>query len=394
VEISIKDSAATAPNISQYYLLTQGLKDKSLCLARILEMEKFEGILIFVRTKIQTVEIAEQLVDLGYSCGPLNGDIAQSQRLRMVEQLKSGKLDIVVATDVAARGLDVDRISHVINFDVPFDTEAYIHRIGRTGRAGRSGKAILFLAQREKSMLKAIEKATKQKIELLNLPSVAEINCRRIETYKNEITATLTSDCSFFANLVEEYCRENDTPTIAVAAALAKMNQGKTPLVLTKAEEPRRHESQPKSRERYSVKTIERHTPRKQRAEGIPEQGMDRYRIEVGSSHGVKPGNIVGAIANEADLSSEHIGKIAIFDDYSTVDLPYGMPNQTLRLLQKTHILDRKLRIRREVPATGSDQQTSAAPVTDFNRRVRSSVKAPRRKGQIDNRPYSVSITK
>jgi ATP-dependent RNA helicase DeaD len=399
VEITIKDKTATAPNTKQSYLITQGFRNKTESLERILEMEQFEGILIFVRTKVQTVELAEHLAGLGYACGPLNGDIPQNQRLRMVEHLKSGKLDIVVATDVAARGLDVERISHVINFDVPFDTEAYIHRIGRTGRAGRDGKAILFLASRERSMLKSIERATRQKIDLMRLPTIAEINSRRIESYKSKITSTLAADCSFFARLVEEYCRDNDQPVAQVAAALAKMGQEKSPLL---REEPKKFNQRADKRldSRGSrggssqKRNVERRTPSKRRINSGPEEAMDRYRIEIGSTHGIKPGNIVGAIANEADISSEHIGRISIFDDYSTVDLPYGMPSHTLRLLQKTRIHDRTLQIRKEEGAAAASGKTSSSNTKRKIKIVGGFEKAPRRKGQNKNRSSSPPSSK
>ncbi len=395
VEITIKDKTATAPNISQSYLLTQGFRNKTESLERILEVEQFEGILIFVRTKIQTVELAEHLAELGHACGPLNGDIPQNQRLRMVEQLKSGKLDIVVATDVAARGLDVERISHVINFDIPFDTEAYIHRIGRTGRAGRNGKAILFLSSRERSMLKSIERATRQKIEMMKLPTIAEINARRIESYKNQITTTLATDCSFFVNLIEEYCQKNDLPVTQVAAALAKMGQEKSPLLRP---EPKHFKEMKKGSgrsDRVQRRKVDSSMSKKRRIHTGPEEAMDRYRIEIGSSHGVKPGNIVGAIANEADISSEHIGRISIFDNYSTVDLPYGMPSQTLRLLQKTRIHDKTLRIRKESEAkTVAKDKKSHVSEKSSRKKVKSIEKVPRRRGQNKNRFASTSAAK
>ncbi len=228
IEITIKNRTATASTISQHYLFTNGYKAKQESLERILEAESFDGILIFVRTKIQTVELSEHLSSRGYLCSPLNGDIPQSQRLRTVEHLKSKKIDILIATDVAARGLDVERISHVINFDVPFDTEAYIHRIGRTGRAGRNGKAILFLQSRERSMLKSIERTTRQKIQTMKLPSESEVQALRIEEYKKQITATLATDCTFYSKLIEDYCQETAIPVQQIAAALAKMSQGKT----------------------------------------------------------------------------------------------------------------------------------------------------------------------
>lgn len=393
VEITIKNKTATASTISQHYLITSGFAAKRNALSKILEAESFDGMLIFVRTKMQTVELAEYIAELGYSCAALNGDIAQSQRLRTVEQLKASKLDILIATDVAARGLDVERVSHVVNFDIPFDTEAYIHRIGRTGRAGRSGKAILFLTPRERSMLKSIERATRQKIDVMPLPTVAEINAKRITEYKNRISETLATDCSFFAQLITEYCQENDAPAEVVAAALAKMAQGKSPLLLQA--EPR-SKGNPRENQFGDRKNKTERRPRQNRQGNVlPEEGMDRYRIEIGETHGVKPGNIVGAIANEVDISSDYIGRIAIFDDYSTVDLPYGMPKQLLRLLQGVRINGRPMKARKDdtAAADGGPRQNGSAG-KGGNGKVRNSFKAPRRKNQSGNRSYSAAAAK
>ena len=349
-EITVKGKTATAAKINQRYIITNGRKAKHDAIERILEAEDYEGILIFVRTKIETVELAEHLSGIGYSCGPLNGDIPQNQRLRMVEQLKSGKLDIVIATDVAARGLDVDRISHVINYDVPSDSEAYIHRIGRTGRAGRHGSAILFLHPREKRMLRIIEKDTKSAIAQMRLPTPAEINTRRVATFNKNITVALAEDCSFFNTLIEEYCLENDVPSHRVAGAIAKMLHDKSPLFLEQQNKKITTEPSPKKirREKPSqdraIKQQSKAAPQQQ-----PEEGMDRYRIDAGENHGVKPANIVGAIANEADIDSQHIGRISIFPDYSTVELPYGMPKQILRLLQKARVNSRMMQLKKEV---------------------------------------------
>ncbi len=347
VEIMIKSRTATATTIHQRYLLTDGFSRKIEALGRILEMEPFNGVLIFVRTKIQTVELAEKLASLGYSCAPLCGDIPQNQRLRTVEQLKSGKLDILVATDVAARGLDVERISHVINFDIPFDNEAYIHRIGRTGRAGRKGEAILFIHPREKRMLHAIETLTRQKIEPMTVPTVRDINARRVEAFKERITDTLKkNDFTFFKDLLDGYMQETKVPAVDLAAVLAGIAQGNTPFFLKESPADKRPVRKESERNRTFEKTPRPKTFTKRPA-SEPEQGMDRYRIEIGLTHGVKPGNIVGAIANEAELSSEHIGRISIFDDHSTIDLPFGMPDDILRLLKKVRINERMLKISR-----------------------------------------------
>lgn len=338
VEITIRSKTATASTINQKFLITNGMNAKKEALGRILEVSETDGVLLFVRTKMQTVELAEFLIERGYQAAPLNGDIPQNQRLRTVEQLKSGKIDILVATDVAARGLDVERVSHVINFDIPFDTESYIHRIGRTGRAGRAGEAILLLAPREKSMLKSIERASRRKIEMMHMPTVAEVNKKRIEAYKSRITSTLTEDCSFFNELIGEYCRETEASVEQVAAALAKLVQGNSPMLL----EEKKYERRERRERKPSVGRNNRRTS------GRPDQGMERYRIAVGEFHGVKPGNIVGAIANEVDMDSEYIGRISIHDEYSTVDLPAGMPRQLMKVLHNARINGRMMKLSRD----------------------------------------------
>jgi len=383
-EITIKGKTSTAQNIRQRFLVTSGFH-KLDSLTRVLEAESFEGMLIFVRTKNQTLELAEKLAARGFSVAPLNGDIPQNVRQRTVEQLKSGKLDILVATDVAARGLDVERVSHVLNFDIPYDTESYIHRIGRTGRAGRSGEAILFVTTRERQMVGTIERATRQKIEMMKLPSTEAINDKRIMEFKQRITETLTADnLDFYQRLIEEYVGEHEVPVDLVAAALACLAQGDKPLLLkdqpapspvpydrsarkfdrperpfsrARKEEPREFREAREFKEyREPRKFTESRPPREYRDSkesrepryaSEPDQGMERFRIEVGHNQGVKPGNIVGAIANEADLSSKHIGRISIFEDHSTVDLPTGITPETLSLLKKVRVADKQLKISR-----------------------------------------------
>jgi ATP-dependent RNA helicase DeaD len=348
VEITIKTSTTTADTIRHRYWMVDGMH-KLDALTRILESEPFDGIIIFVRTKTVTVELAEKLEARGYSCAPLNGDIAQKTRERTVEQLKSGKLDILVATDVAARGLDVDRISHIINYDIPHDTESYVHRVGRTGRAGRSGDAILFVAPREKSMLFAIEKATRQKIDMMKLPSTEAINNQRLARFKQRITDTLAAgDIEFFTNLMDQYCREHNVPELDVAAALAKMLQGDKPLLLT--DNPKRREPASEtrsSREQVREQRREQGPRNRGRGDGPTEVGMERFRIEVGNDHGVKPANIVGAIINEAGLSIENIGRIKISDTFSTVDLPEGIPKDIFMMLKKVWVSGQQLKISR-----------------------------------------------
>ncbi|TKB06938.1 DEAD/DEAH box helicase [Desulforhopalus sp. IMCC35007] len=346
VEITIKSEAMTANTVAQRGLVTSGgFAAKVDALAKVLESETFDGVLIFVRTKLQTVELAEKISALGYSTTALNGDIQQTQRLRTIEQLKSGNIDILIATDVAARGLDVERISHVINFDIPFDTEAYVHRIGRTGRAGRTGHAILFVNPRERSMLRSIERATKQKIEMMQLPTVADINTKRIQAFKNKISTTLEENTSFYEKLIGDYITETDADITQVAAALALLAQGKKPLLL--AEEKRAKYQPEKDRNIAPNRAKQTRKVRTHNVQLPPDEGLERFRIEAGNQHGIKAGNIVGAIANEADINSKYIGRISIFDDYSTVDLPFGMPDKTLNLLKKARIGSRQMQIQR-----------------------------------------------
>ena len=344
-EISIKTRTATAETIRQRYWQVSGFH-KLDALTRILEVEPFDGVLMFVRTKTATTELAEKLEARGYAAAAMNGDMAQAHREQMVERLKKGTLDILVATDVAARGLDVDRISHVINYDVPYDTEAYIHRIGRTGRAGRQGEAILFIAPRERRMLYAIEKATRQKIEQLVLPTTETVNNKRIADFKQKITDTLAAgELAFMQGLVEGYRQEHDIPAVEIAAALAKMALGDKPLLLSPDKEKNTFRD-----DAAAASPGRKPSPEKKRRGGAPTEpaaGMERYRIEVGHSHGVKPGNIVGAIANEAGLDGEHIGHIDIGPEFSTVDLPLGMPKDIFMDLKKVRVCGVPMRISR-----------------------------------------------
>ena len=340
-EISIKARTATAETIRQRYWLVSGLH-KLDALTRILEVEPFDALLMFVRTRTATTELAERLEARGYAAAAINGDMVQKQREQMVERLKQGSLDILVATDVAARGLDVERVSHVVNYDIPYDTEAYIHRIGRTGRAGRKGDAILFVAPRERRMLGAIEKATRQKIEPLELPSTEMVNNKRIAAFKQTISDTLAAgELDFMQGLVEQYQQEHDVPALEIAAALARISIGDRPLLLQPDKEKPARSKGEKGQRR------ERGEPRERKRATRPAKGMERFRIEVGYKHGVKPGNIVGAIANEAGLDSRHIGHINIHTDFSLVDLPVGMPKEVFQDLKKTRICNQRIDISR-----------------------------------------------
>jgi ATP-dependent RNA helicase DeaD len=364
LNISIKAKTATAESISQRYWMVSNLH-KLDALTRILEVEPFDAVLLFVRTKIATTELAERLAARGYSAEALNGDMPQKNREKMVERLKKGGIDILVATDVAARGLDVDRISHVINYDIPYDAEAYIHRIGRTGRAGRKGEAILFVSPREKRMLAAIEKATRQKIEAMTLPSTEMVNSQRISRFKQTITDTLArGSLEFMQGILESYEQEHDVTPIEIAAALAKLSMGEKPLLLeSEKKAPRERKSDSGKREapfKREGKVKGRARPEKKLAEG-----MERFRIEVGHDHEVQPGNIVGAIANEAGLDAENIGHIDIRDKFSFIELPEGMPKAVFNDLQKVWIGGQKLKISRLAVNEDGKTPSRKAPSDD-----------------------------
>ena len=410
VEITIKSKTTTAAKTRQRYWLVSGMH-KLDALTRILEAEPFDAMIIFARTKVATEELAERLQARGLAAAAINGDLAQAQRERAIQQLKDGKLDILVATDVAARGLDVERISHVLNYDIPYDTESYVHRIGRTGRAGREGDAILFVTPRERNMLRQIERATRQPIEIMELPSVQTVNDLRITRFKDRITTALAaSDLGLFRSLIEQYEAEHDVPAIEIAAALARLAQGDKPLLLEAKAKPERREFDPTaSRERkdfanrsergrderpHRAERSERPRadrpphPRAARTEAfsnpaedgrkrVPETrelrahaasehrpaepGMETFRVEVGHMHGVKPGNIVGAIANEAELDSKHIGRITIREDHSLVDLPEGMPPEILQHLKKAWVAGQRLRISRGTAGEPHGERDEAA---------------------------------
>jgi len=347
VEVTITSRTTTAANIRQRYWIVSGVH-KLDALTRILEAEPFDGMLIFARTKQSTVELAERLEARGFAVAPLNGDMQQKDRERTVARLKSGQLDILVATDVAARGLDVERISHVVNYDVPYDTESYVHRIGRTGRAGRSGEAILFLTPRERNMLRYIERATRSPLEPMELPTVADVNEQRVARFRQRITEAVASGQGEpFLSLIEEIERSQDLPALEIAAALASLLHGGTPLLLK--EKIREPDAAPET-------TPER--PRRERpaaaesGERLAEADTETYRIEVGYVHGVKPGNIVGAIANVAGLEGRQIGHVDIREDHTFVGLPRGMPDDVLSELGKTRVAGQFLRISQasEVP--------------------------------------------
>jgi len=352
VEIRIKSKTSTVEKISQHFWQVKGLH-KLDALTRILEAEEIDGMLIFVRTKVATVELAEKLEARGFSSAALNGDMTQMLREKTVDSLKKGTLDIVVATDVAARGLDVKRISHVVNYDIPYDTEAYIHRIGRTGRAGREGKAILFVAPRERRMLAAIERATRQPIKAMALPSRKDITNRRINQFKELIaTAMESQELEFFEELIDQYQSEYDIGHRKIAATLAYLLQKERPLNPDEAFVDEIREERPERQSR----------PGRERKSS--DDNMQTFRVEVGRRHGVEPGNLVGAISNEGKINSRDIGKIKLFDQFSLIDLPKNLHPDTLHKLKGVWVCDEQLQIS---PDSGSHNSGS----NDFSKRKR-----------------------
>ena len=382
-EARIEGKTTTVENIRQRFLLVKN-EHKVEALARVLEGEDFDGVLIFVRTKQNTTEVAEKLESRGFNVAPLNGDLAQSMRERTINRLKMGKLDIVVATDVAARGIDVDRISLVVNYDIPYDTESYVHRIGRTGRAGRSGNAILFITPRERRLLKTIEKATRQPIEAMAMPTSEQISEKRVTAFKNKVKSVVSyGELDKFKALVhamvEEGCNMENGVVLEdgsvremtaedVAAAVIKMYQKKQPLFpeLAPLDVPKERREKKlggrdflgrdeKSEGEFTGE--ERNRLRKERKEGSNgvEEGFLRYYMGVGRMDRVTPKDIVGAIAGEGNISSSNIGRIKLFDRFSTVELPETLPQEVLDILSGMTIRgnDSKFRLMTDEPPTG-----------------------------------------
>jgi len=335
-EITVKTKTATSTNITQRYLIVS-YQQKIDALTRILEVENFEGMIVFTRTKNETETVAEKLRARGYTAAAINGDVAQVQRERTVNQLKSGKLDILVATDVAARGLDVDRISHVVNYDLPIDTESYVHRIGRTGRAGRTGDAISFVTPRERRMLTAIEKATRQPLTEMSLPSVDDVNATRLTRFDDAITTALedTAAIATFRDVVAHYVAHHDVPEADVAAALAVVAQGDTPLLLeAEAFRQQRFDNDRPARDSGSREGGSRDGGPRRDSSGR----FATYRIAVGRRQRVEPRQIVGALANEGGLRRNDFGAIQIRQDFSLVELPVDLSNDTIDRLADTRI--------------------------------------------------------
>ena len=369
-EVKIKSATTTIAATRQVYWQVSGMH-KLDALTRILEVEEdFDAALIFVRTKTATVELADKLAARGYAAAALNGDLNQQMRERVIEQLKSGALDIVIATDVAARGIDVPRISHVVNYDIPYDTEAYVHRIGRTGRAGRTGNAILFVAPREIRMLRTIERATRQPIAPLTLPSRADVTNKRVAGFKERVAEVLNAEgLEFFANIVSQIAEEQDVGAEEIAAALAMMAQEAKPLQITGEDAPPPRPAAVDSRRPASFADRER-TPRfEERGDRprfddkprrpAPAGDMVRYRIDVGRDHGVQVKDIVGAIANEAGIESRFIGRIGLYDESSTVELPAGMPKEAENALKRIRVRGVPINLRPDEGAPRFDGERS-----------------------------------
>jgi ATP-dependent RNA helicase DeaD len=376
-EIKIASKTSTVERIKQSYVMLDS-NQKLDALTRVLEGEEYDASIVFVRTKSATEEIAEKLGARGYAVACLNGDMNQAHRELTIRKMKANQLDVIVATDVAARGLDVERISLVVNYDIPYDSEAYVHRIGRTGRAGREGKAILFVSPRERRLLRTIEHATKQPIEKMSLPSGQVIEQRRIESFREQLAQTIeTQNLSFFQDLINDWREKVEATDADLAAALLFLAQKDQPLnVASQFPEIREPHARGEREER----------PRRERSDR-PERGErpDRgprvkreikgdyqtYRIEVGKEHGVRAGDIVGAIANEANIDSQFIGNIKLFDHFSTVELPAAIPNEIFQHLKKVYVRKQKLNISVDTgsapvgerrPSNGPGPRPGAAP--------------------------------
>ncbi|GAB3854979.1 DEAD/DEAH box helicase [Nocardioides maradonensis] len=349
VEVTIERKTRTAENIRQRYLIVS-YPQKVDALTRILEVENFEAMMVFVRTKSETELLAEKLRARGYGAAPINGDIPQAVRERTVNQLKAGKLDILVATDVAARGIDVPRITHVVNYDIPTDTEAYVHRIGRTGRAGRSGDAISFITPRERYLLKHIERATRSTLEEMKLPSVEAVNETRLARFDDQITEALGNpQIDFFRDVVSHYIKEHDVPEVDVAAALAIAMQGETPLLMEPEPEPERRPRRELDRDDRGGRDRGDRGSRDRGDRGARSGApLASYKIQVGKRHRVEPRMIVGALANEGGLDRRDFGRITIRGDYSVVELPANLPKEAWDKLKETRISGKLIELQRD----------------------------------------------
>ena len=345
-EVQIKGTKQTAPDIEQSYWLVRGMR-KNEAIVRFLEAEDFDAAIIFVRTKSATLDVAEVLEKHGYSCAALNGDMTQQLREQTLDRLRNGRLDILIATDVAARGLDVERISLVINYDITLDSESYVHRIGRTGRAGRAGRAILFVDSRERRLLKNIEQTIKKTIPEVGLPSKELLETRRLAKFTEQVQKQLeSSDLPQYQTLLAQIQADSGADLETIATALLKLAQGERPLILPPdpvfkpSREMRDRDNRGGERR---LRGDNRETPKRRERRDVGE--MDMYRIEVGKENGVEVRHIVGAIANEADISSRYIGNIKLYETYSTVQLPKGMPKDILKHFEKVRVLNQPMKM-------------------------------------------------
>lgn len=393
-EVQIKSTNQTAPDIDQSYWLVKGVR-KNEALIRFLEAEEFDAAIIFVRTKTATLEVADVLEQNGYNCAALNGDMTQQLREQTLDRLRNGRLDILIATDVAARGLDVERISLVVNYDITMDSESYVHRIGRTGRAGRAGRAILFVDSRERRLLKNIENTIKKSIPEVALPPKELLEQRRLAKFAEQIAKQLSSnDLDQYRALLPQLTQNDEIDITSLAAALLKMAQGERPLILPPDPvfKPARAERERTERSDRRLKGDNRESPKRKERRDVGE--MDRYRIEIGKADGVDVRHIVGAIANEGDISSRYIGNIKLYEDYSTVELPKGMPTDLLKHFEKVRVLNMpmQMRLMDEKPArTGRSSKNSESRTERGDKPVRTrkrdssekeSFDAPKKRGR------------
>ncbi len=354
-EVKVGGGAASSAAITQRYVMV-GYPQKVDVLTRLLEVENFEALIVFVRTKHETETLAERLRARGYSAEAINGDVAQVQRERTVQKLRDAKLDVLVATDVAARGLDVERVSHVVNYDIPTDPESYVHRIGRTGRAGRTGDAISFVTPRERYLLRHIEKATGQPLTEMPPPSADEVNTSRLARFDDRITAALGSEqVSVLRDVVAHYVRKHDVPELDVAAALAVALQGDTTLLLDPNEVIATPPSAPASGGRAGGGGKAGGSAPRGNAPGSGRRAprgdtppLATYRIAVGKRQKVEPRQVVGALANEGGLRRSDFGKIQVRPDHTLVELPADLPPATWKALSRTRISGRLIDLRRE----------------------------------------------
>jgi ATP-dependent RNA helicase DeaD len=386
-EIKIQSKTSTVEAINQQFWLVSGLQ-KLEALTRILDADDIDAMIIFVRTKTETVELAEKLEARGYEAAALNGDMTQILREKVIDRLKKGALDIVIATDVAARGLDVERITHVVNYDIPYDTETYVHRIGRTGRAGRKGTAILFVTPRERRMLMAIERATRQPIQQMRLPTLRDIADKRIEQFKSQLIETMENqDLGFYRGLIDSMVSENVGEAADLAAAIAHLLYRDRPLAVSDEPElPTREYSRdfqddrPRGRDRPES----RQSPRRDRDTAEfkrPEGDLRQFTIDVGRSHGVMPKDIVGAIANEGGIGARQIGSIKLFDTYSTVELPQGLPNEVFQALSRTFIRGQRINLQ---PVEAGSRKPAPGPKRSYGSDKPSDKKPPTRKKKVE----------